>query len=204
MKKIMCKTKKKFNLKNDATVTYDPNFINKQDAIALFNELKTTVPWGHGVYNMFGKSVKTPRKLYAMRDKNVDIKSSYNITDSMEWSPLMKKLKDKIIKETGHKITYAQLNYYINGQHYIGYHSDSEVQKGDIIASVSLGGIRKFVLRHNGYKTLKNTTGTKHEMFLENGSLLIMNDNAAKFYYKHSLPKMKHADERINITFRPK
>ena len=55
-----------------------------------------------------------------MRDKNVDIKSSYSVTGSMEWLPIVEILKLKIEKETGKKILYAQLNYYTNGDDYIG------------------------------------------------------------------------------------
>ena len=41
-------------------------------------------------------------------------------------------------------------------------------------------------------------------MTLEDGSLLIMNDMACKYKYKHALPKQKKNNgPRINITFRP-
>ena len=189
-------------LRNKAEVKYIKDFIGPKDAKKLMKELKEKVPWTHGVYKMFGKSIKTPRVLYAMKDKDADITKAYSVTGSMEWLPAVEKLKNKIEKETGHSITYAQLNYYRSGDDYIGFHTDGEVDKGDIIASISLGATRKFVLRHKEYKTLKNVK--KLELMLEDGSLLIMNDNAAKYQYKHSLPKMKNIGERINITFRPK
>jgi alkylated DNA repair dioxygenase AlkB len=74
------------------------------------------------------------------------------------------------------------------------------VQPGDIIASISLGAKRKFVLRHIDYKS---NDIDKYIFDLDNGSLLIMNDSAAKLHWKHSLPKMKNTGPRINITFRP-
>lgn len=185
-------------LEDGAELIYIKNFINQTDSLKIFDELKNKVPWVHGVYNMFGKPVKTPRVLYAMRNKDVDITKSYKVTDSMEWLPSIESIKQEIIKVTNKQISYAQLNYYRNGDEYIGPHTDSEVKDGDIIASISLGATRKFVLNKIDDKT------NKYTMDLENGSLLIMNENAAKKHYKHALPKMKNAGPRINITFRPR
>ncbi len=196
--------KQVYKLEDGAIVTYVPHFLSQKQATTLFNELKLkkNIPWTHGIYKIFGKSVKTPRLLYAMRDKDVDITGSYKVTDSMEWLPEIETIKKKVEKVTGKKISYAQLNYYRDGDDHIGYHCDSEVQDGDIIASLSLGAARKFVLRHKDYQTRKDIE--KKTFTLENGSLLIMNDNAAKHKYKHTLPKMKDVGPRINVTFRPR
>jgi len=136
-----------------------------------------------------------------MKDKNYNVQESYTVTDSMEWTPLVQKLRDKIINYTKKDMSYAQLNYYRDGNDYIGYHTDKEVSEGDIIASISLGATRKFILRS---KDWKKGDKKKYEFNLENGSLLIMNEHAAKTYWKHALPKMKNVKLRINITFRPK
>lgn len=185
-------------LDDKSEVKYTKQFLSNSDSEKLFQELKTIVPWTHGIYKMFGKPIKTPRLLFAMKDEGLDITGSYKVTDSMAWTPLAEKLKKKIEKETGKKITYCQLNYYRDGNDYIGFHTDKEVVKDDIIASISLGANRTFKFRNIKDKK------TKSEMTLENGSLLIMNDHAAKYNWKHALPKMKNLkEERINITFRP-
>jgi len=194
--------KKVYKMKDGGKVTYITNFLTKDEAQVLYNELKDNVPWTHGVYKIFGKPIKTPRLLYALRDEDTDITKSYKVTDSMPWTPKAKEIREKIEKATGYKITYAQLNYYRDGKDSVGYHTDQEVMKGDIIASISLGATRKFVLRHKNYKTDK--TVKKYTFQLENGSLLIMNDSAAKFHWKHTIPKVKTAGPRINITFRPR
>jgi len=190
--------KQVIKLENGAELIYIKNFIEIQSAQTVFDELKEKVPWTHGIYNMFGKPVKTPRVLYAMRDKNINITKSYKVTDSMEWLPSIEIIKKEIEKITGKTISYAQLNYYRDGNEYIGPHTDSEVHDGDIIASISLGATRKFIFNKINDKT------KKYSMELENGSLLIMNDHAAKKQYKHALPKMKNVGPRINITFRPR
>lgn len=193
---------KTYNLGDSSKVIYTPNFLTKKESQQLFKELKSTIPWTQGSYVMFGKPVKTPRMLYALRDKDVDITKSYTVTDSVEWTPLAKKLKEKVEAQTGKTFTYAQLNLYRDGDDYIGYHADSEIKDGDIIASISLGVKRKFVFRHKDYKTRKDIK-IKHEFMLEDGSLIVMDENAGKKRWKHTLPKMKNVGPRINITFRP-
>ena len=195
---------KKYKLEDGGEIKYIKDFINKKDAQKLFNDLKNNVPWTHGIYKMYGKEIKTPRLLYAMRDDNIDITKSYKVTGSMVWSKPMMKLRDNVEKLCNIKIQYAQLNYYRNGDDYIGYHTDSEMKEGDIIASISLGAERKFILRHKRYKTDNTIKINKHEFILNDGSLFIMNYNAGKEYWKHTLPKMKNVGPRINITFRPR
>ena len=56
-------------LDESSEIIYIENFLNKQFATNLFNELKNNIPWTHGVYKMFGKDAQTSRLLYAMKDK---------------------------------------------------------------------------------------------------------------------------------------
>ena len=190
-------------LENKSKIIYIPNFISSSESKKLYDELVNNPNWMQGTYQMFGKPVKTPRLLWAMRNETFDVPSSYNVTGNSIYSELVNKLKKKIEKRTKHVMNYAQLNYYRDGQDYIGWHSDSEVEKGDLIASISLGAERKFSLRHKDYKTNKDIP--KYNFKLGNGSLLIMDYNTANKYWKHCLPKMKNVSEgRINITFRDK
>ena len=190
-------------LENKSKIIYILNFISSSESKKLYNDLINNPNWMQGTYQMFGKPVKTPRLLWAMRNETFDVPSSYNLTGNSIYSELVNKLKEKVEKRTKHIMNYAQLNYYRDGQDYIGWHSDSEVEKGDLIASISLGAERKFSLRHKGYRTNKNIP--KYNFKLGNGSLLIMDYNTANKYWKHCLPKMKNVSEgRINITFRDK
>lgn len=192
----------KFNLDELASIEYYDNFITKKFCDELFNELTNDVPWTHGTYNMYGKAVQTPRLLYCMRDKDFDVTKVYKVTESMEWTKNMLKLKKLVEKKTNKTYSYAQLNYYRTGDDYIGYHTDSEVQDGDVIASISLGASRKFTFRQIDYK---ENDSDIYVMDLDGGSLILMNEYAAKKRWKHELPKMKNIqDVRINITFRPK
>jgi len=87
---------------------------------------------------------------------------------------------------------------YRDGTDSNGWHSDDEKELGTdpIIASVSLGAIRKFQLRHKKDKTLR------HTLELENGSLLVMKGNT-QHCWQHQIPKTKQVTQpRINLTFR--
>jgi alkylated DNA repair dioxygenase AlkB len=191
-----------FKLDKQAHIEYHNNFITKKFHDELFEELLNNVPWTFGTYNMFGKPIKTPRLLFCMRDKDFNVGEVYKVTDSMEWTVNMLKLKKLVEKQTNRTYSYAQLNYYRNGDDYIGYHTDSEVQQDDIIASISLGASRKFSFRKINYK---DNDSNIYEIILEGRSLILMNEYAAKKNWKHMLPKMKNVnDVRINITFRPK
>jgi alkylated DNA repair dioxygenase AlkB len=80
----------------------------------------------------------------------------------------------------------------------MGWHSDDEKElgKNPIIASLSLGAVRNFQLKH------KTDSALKYALALEHGSLLIMKGSTQEFW-KHQLPKTKkEISPRINLTFR--
>jgi alkylated DNA repair dioxygenase AlkB len=206
----------RYDLDGEAYLEYYPNFLTKKKQKDLLIELTgsdslnfdkdsiendTDVPWQHGHYSMYGRDIPTPRLLYAMRDSKEDITNSYTVTGSMHWTKEVEKLRNSVVKQTGEYCRYAQMNLYRDGNDYIGFHTDSEVEEGDLIASISLGAERTFKFISTGFK--KNAKPLL-EMTLEPGSLLIMSEYAAKHNWKHELPKDKDVDEmRINITFRP-
>ena len=176
---------------------YEPHFLSKLSATRLYNHLDKSANWIQGVYKMFGKDIPTPRLLWAMRDEGSDITKSYKVTGSSVWTKRMVGVKRKVEKKIDAKLLYAQLNYYRDNSDYIGWHTDSEVQPDDLIASISLGQPRKFQFRRI------DRSGKIHEIVLGHGSLLIMDEMAAKGLWKHRLPKTAvKLDGRINITFR--
>jgi len=202
------------NLSLGGKVEYIPNFLNSQEKQDLFDHLKNEMKWVSQVYKMYGKDVPTPRLLSSMMDPKFKVDSVGSIWKpdtewvkaGKDWTPLMLKLKNKIEKKIGKPISYAQLNQYRTGNDYIGYHTDSEVQKGDLVASISLGSTRRFVLRDKS----KKSGPPEYEFLLTDGSLLIFDCDAAKTFWKHSLPKVRKMDGytdpqnkgRINVTFR--
>ena len=205
-------TNNRYKLDDQSYIEYYPNFVQDTDAVLIEligsadltydqSKLPDAVPWKQGIYNMFGKPVPTPRLLYAMRDADQDISCVYKITGSAVWSDQIKKLRDAVAAKTGRSFRYAQMNLYRNGVDYIGFHTDSEVAPNDIIASVSIGTTREFRLISADFK---NNDLPMYSIKLEPGSLIIMNEYAAKHNWKHEIvqdPKIKEL--RLNITFRP-
>ena len=201
-------------------IKYYPNFI--KDGDNKYNSIIKSIPWDQGVYNMYGKKVYTPRLLWAMRDEDTDISKEYNVTDSSVWNEMMGKLRIEVeeflrkeyfskkenmiegLDLSSNFLRYAQLNYYRDGNDYIGWHTDKEMKKEDIIVSISLGTARRFQ-----FMNIKDNN-IKYELSLEPGSLLIFDTIVGKNEWKHRIPKQlkltnKSKDDdygRINITFR--
>jgi alkylated DNA repair dioxygenase AlkB len=187
----------KLNLKDNSIIEYYPNFLNPTEAKALYEDLLNHPHWTHGIYKMYGRDIPTPRLLSALADE--DVSDSYKVTPAHPFSDLARTLKEKIEKFCNCKIRYAQMNYYRNGNDYIGFHCDSEVYQGDLIASISLGTSRRFVLRHKKWK--ENGTD-KVEFELQGGSLILMKGDTQD-HWKHCVPKQpKIEGSRINLTFR--
>ncbi|MDT4870294.1 2OG-Fe(II) oxygenase superfamily protein [compost metagenome] len=80
----------------------------------------------------------------------------------------------------------------------MGWHSDDEVELGvnPLIASLSLGGTRRFDLRRKGQNRIE------HSLLLNHGSLLVMG-GPTQHYWQHQVAKTRsHCAPRLNLTFR--
>ena len=89
-------------------------------------------------------------------------------------------------------------NLYRDGRDAMGWHSDDEPELGPrpVIASLSLGGTRRFVFRH------RREPERKYELPLGHGSLLLMRGDT-QADWKHALPRTaRPVAPRINLTFR--
>jgi len=104
------------------------------------------------------------------------------------------------------------LNYYERNKSFIPWHSDEVRAHGrlKIVATVSLGGPRQFLLRRRcGNADFEDTESKQDsisgemEVVLRPGSVLVMAGNT-QTYYEHALPL--HTDQnqppRISLTFR--
>jgi len=195
--KKYAQTETHLQLQDNAIVDYFPQFFENDEAVALYDVVLKNTTWKHGTYNMYGKQVQTPRLLSCVADE--DVSESYKVTESFPFTEELRKVKEKLEEFCDCEFKYAQMNYYRDGKDYIGYHCDSEVYEGDLIASVSLGTTRRFVLRHKKWK--ENETD-KVEFGLQGGSLLLMKGDTQK-HWKHTVPKEPKVTEgRINLTFR--
>src|SRR5690606_9689539 len=113
------------------------------------------------------------------------------------WTQDLLNLKQKIETISGETFNSCLLNLYHDGSEGMAWHSDGEkdLKKNGAIASLTFGAERKFSFKHK-------TSKEKIDIFLEDGSLLMMKDST-QTHWMHRLPptKVSHGP-RINLTFR--
>lgn len=186
-----------FNLP-DANIIYYPQFFDKNEADAIFEQLTIDIPWQQDEIRVFGKTHPQPRltALYGNEGKSY---SYSNIKmQPKAWNPLLQNIKSKVENVSSTNFSTVLLNLYRDGKDSNGWHSDNEKELGinPIIASVSFGTERIFQLKHNTISSLKQN------IVLEHGSLLLMK-GTTQHCWKHQIPKTaKKIGVRINLTFR--
>lgn len=132
--------------RDGALVDYYSSFLNDEEANSLFNELFELTEWKIENTITKGGLKPTSRLVIIMSIPNF---SSTSITyDTMRFTPILERVKNKIEKLLSVEFTHAYLNFYRDGRDHIGWHSDKEEAPGTIIASLSLGETRDFILRH--------------------------------------------------------
>jgi alkylated DNA repair dioxygenase AlkB len=112
-------------------------------------------------------------------------------------TPLLEQLRTAVEQATGRRYNSVLLNYYRDGADSMGMHSDDEPELGPqpVIASLSYGATRTFILRH---KRSKRTV----KLDLTDGSLLLM-AGTLQAHWQHGINKTaKLVGPRLNLTFR--
>src|SRR5690606_31058899 len=107
-------------------------------------------------------------------------------------------LRARLQDALGQPFNSVLANRYRSGADAMGWHSDDEPELGPepLIASLSLGATRRFLLRH------RHDAGVRLALELPAGSLLLM-QGATQRCWKHALPRAaRPVGERINLTFR--
>lgn len=152
-------------------------------------------PWRAETVVVYGKRYLQPR-LTAWYGEASYTYSGLTL-QPLPLTPLLAALRAAVEQATGHRYNSVLLNYYRNGQDSMGMHSDDEPELGPapVIASLSFGATRGFVLRHKQSKrSLKIDLG--------DGSLLLMAGSLQK-HWLHGVNKTSKAtNPRVNLTFR--
>ena len=182
----------------DGSVFYDPCFFKAKKANQYFEILRNEIKWQQDDIKIFGKTYPQPRltALYANNDKPYRYS---NITmHPTKFSAELLEIKSQVEKYALLDFTSCLLNLYRDGQDSNGWHADNEKELGEnpIIASISFGAERFFLMKHRHDKS------QKLKIKLENGSLLLMKGET-QHHWLHQIPKTKKmVGERINLTFR--
>jgi len=182
----------------DADVRHLAGWLPPVQADALHATLLEAIPWETHRIRMFGRWVDSPRLSCWMGD--TDARYRYSGADFLPhpWPSALLPLRDRLQEERGARFNSVLLNRYRSGTDSMGWHSDDEPELGPqpVIASLSLGAARRFLLRRRDDHTLKAS------YLLGHGDLLVMS-GSTQTHYQHALPKSARIQaERINLTFR--
>lgn len=182
----------------DAELHYLPRWLPVERADALRDALLAQVPWEIHRIRLFGREVDSPRLSCWMGDADATYRYSGVRHVPRPWLPALDEIRERLRRETRVDFNSVLLNRYRDGRDTMGWHSDDEAELGPqpVIASLSLGATRRFVLKHRW------DPSCRFALELEHGSLLLMAGDTQR-HYRHALPRTaKPAGERINLTFR--
>ncbi|GAA3536800.1 alpha-ketoglutarate-dependent dioxygenase AlkB [Zobellella aerophila] len=160
-----------------------------------FEHLEAEVPWQQHRLRLFGKTHDEPRLSCWMGE--LPYRYSGRVRQPVPWTPTVRAIRERVVQICEQDFNGVLLNLYRDGRDSMGWHADNEPELGrnPLIASVSLGAPRRFLLRHCH-------DGQRRQLVLGHGSLLVM-AGEMQHHWQHALPKTAAATgRRINLTFR--
>ena len=180
-------------LRDGGWLHYWAEFLSRVEADRLFEVLRRDARW-----MQFRNHLWTfPRLTAFVADLGVVYRYSGVTHTGSGWTEELAGLRTRIEQVAGAAFNGVLLNRYRDGNDSMGRHADAEPELGrnPLVASVSLGAVRPFVLRHR-------STREKRVLQLAHGSMLLMG-GTLQHHWMHELPKTTHpVGERINLTFR--
>lgn len=181
----------------DAEIQLDNGWLAPTEASALFDTLRSGIAWDNHPVRLFGREHPAPRLSCWIGDGDASYRYSGVVRTPQPWSPPLADLRDRLCAALEAPFNSVLANLYRDGRDAMGWHSDDEPELGasPVIASVSLGATRRFVLKHR-------RGDTRLALELAPGSLLVMR-GATQANYRHALPRTaRPVGPRINLTFR--
>lgn len=182
----------------DANLWFCEKFFPDREASKILDTLIESTEWTQPVIRLGAKSIPSPRLAAWFGDEKAIYTYSGVRNSPAPWTPVLQKVRIQLEKAIGSRFNSVLLNYYRSGQDSMGWHRDNERELGPepLIASVSLGERRRFLMQHVKDKKLR------WKIELCHGSALIMMGQTQNLW-RHCLPKSKtRNNSRVNLTFR--
>ncbi len=183
-------------LAQGAFFEYRAAWLDRAAADDLERALAEELSFEQREVELFGKSIVQPR-LIAWAG-TVPYRYSGRTLEPRAFPPALAALRVTVSDLCEVEFNHALINRYRDGNDSMGLHADAEPELGSnpVVASLSLGATRRFVIRH------KRKNDDRRELELCHGSLLVMG-GAMQHHYRHGLPRTKKpVGQRINVTFR--
>lgn len=188
------------DLGEGAWLAYALSFVTRE--AELDARLRASLPLAQEPLRIGAGEVLTPRLTSYHGDAGCAYRYSGRTFEPRPWGQELESLRAQLEERSGVRFTAALVNVYRDGRDAMGWHADDERELGPdaprdvLVASVSLGAKRRFVLRH------RRQTRRKVELALGAGDLLIMG-GATQHRWQHCVPRTaKPVGARTNLTFR--
>jgi alkylated DNA repair dioxygenase AlkB len=165
-------------------VDHAPGWLRGSDVV--FDEVLRTRRWGQRSRWMYDRRVREPR-----------LTAPWNARSGVPLEPrVLDDARLVLAARYGVPFDSAGFNLYRDGDDSVAWHSDHFVKGIDapVIALVSLGEPRKFLLRPKG-------GGRSIAFHLGRGDLLVTG-GASNDRFEHAVPKVARAGPRISVAFR--
>lgn len=180
------------------TIRLIPRYLSIAEANGLFEKLSDLPGWRQDQIRIYGKTHPLPRLHRWFADSDEPYRWSGIAMAPEPFPEFIDELRRRIDFEGGVHFNTALGNFYRDGRDGVSWHADDEPELGPkpVIASLSLGAARRFLLRK------KTDHAQSLEFTLTHGSLLWMSGDAQQVW-QHSIPKAgATVGPRINLTFR--
>jgi alkylated DNA repair dioxygenase AlkB len=152
----------------------------------VFASLHDRVEWRCPVVNMYERRLPQPRLSAWFRFGR----------DELPTLPVLHQMRTSLSEHYDVDFDSMGLNLYRDGTDSVAWHGDrhAKVQRDPIVAIVTVGSARPFLLRPKG-------GGRSRRLVPHPGDLVVMG-GSCQHRWEHCVPKVHHAGPRLSITFR--
>jgi alkylated DNA repair dioxygenase AlkB len=164
-------------------VDHLPRWLEGSDEV--FAELVARLPWRQRTVPMYDRMVREPRLVWWWAEG-----------DAPPPLPVLEDVRHVLSRRYGRDFDSVGFNYYRTGADSVAWHGDRIrfAQEDPIVATVSVGSPRPFLLRPRG-------GGHSLSFLLGQGDLLVMG-GASQHDWEHTVPKVARAGPRISVSYR--
>ena len=173
------------------------DFYAATDCERIYQRLLREQNWPSNRYIVAGRQFTLPRLQTWHADPGIKYSYSNNLLETRAWTFLLSDIRAKVELCLDFSFNSVLVNWYRNGEDYVGWHADNEPELGEkpFIVLLTFGAERLFEFRHR--KSLECG-----QILLRSGTLLIMQPDF-QHHWHHSVPIDDTVKEgRINLTFR--
>ena len=155
-----------------------------QGHATLFDAIESGTSWRREQRKMYDRIVDVPRSFAVLADRGAS-------------HPLLAMMATALSRRYQTELVRVSVALYRDGSDSVAWHGDYVARNMDqaLVATVSVGAPRRFLMRPKG-------GGRSRSMDLGWGDLLVMGGSCQRTW-QHCVPKVKRADPRIAIMFRP-